>query len=285
MASKTNTKTKQKKLNFAFGNAKLSNKIAIFSLPAGHSCPFADKCLSKANRITGKITDGPNTQFRCYAASEEAPYTSTRNSRWNNFDLLLNAKTMEKMALLIQSSLPSHTHIIRIHASGDFFSEKYFLAWLNVALNNPSITFYGYTKSLAYLVKYKKHIPKNLRLTASKGGKLDHLIKKHNLKFAEVVFSEQEALEKNLDIDHDDSLAIYSNNSLALLLHGTQAANTPAQDALQKLRALGVGGYSKNKSKLLHSIPTLTFKIHVKFTPTPPKRVSKNFKSSALTSY
>ena len=28
------------------------------NLPSGHSCPFASDCLSKADRVTGKITDG-----------------------------------------------------------------------------------------------------------------------------------------------------------------------------------------------------------------------------------
>ena len=46
--------------------------IYSFSLPSGHTCPFALDCLSKADRITGKITDGLNTLFRCFQASIEA---------------------------------------------------------------------------------------------------------------------------------------------------------------------------------------------------------------------
>lgn len=37
-------------LRFQFGNGKLDKGIAIFNLPAGHSCPFAKLCLAKANR-------------------------------------------------------------------------------------------------------------------------------------------------------------------------------------------------------------------------------------------
>ena len=33
-------------------------KIYTISLPSGYTCPFAVDCLSKADRITGKITDG-----------------------------------------------------------------------------------------------------------------------------------------------------------------------------------------------------------------------------------
>ena len=156
---------------------------------------------------------------------------------------------MENMASLIQSSLPPQTSLIRVHVSGDFFNESYFLAWLNVAWNNPHITFYGYTKMLPFFVKYKKHTPANFRFTASKGGKADNLISKHRLKFAEVVYSPEEASAKGLSIDHDDSLAIGSNTSFALLLHGNQKANSSASVAWQSLIKRGIGGYGKNDKK------------------------------------
>ena len=59
------------KLKFAKGNAKLGKNTVIFNLPAGATCPGALLCLSRANRKTGKLTDGPKNQFRCYAASTE----------------------------------------------------------------------------------------------------------------------------------------------------------------------------------------------------------------------
>jgi hypothetical protein len=237
-------------LSFGFGNAKLSDSISTFSLPAGYSCPFAKACLSKAERKTGKITDGKETEFRCFAASQECTYPSVRKSRWNNFEKLRKAATLEKMANLIQSSLPVNAGVMRIHPSGDFFNEQYFLAWINVALNNPNITFYGYTKALPYLVKYKNVIPRNFRFTASKGGTHDALIEKHNLRFAEVVYSVKAAEEKGLEIDHDDSLAIFGENSFGLLLHGIQRAGTKSAEALKLLRRQGLGGYSKKKKQI-----------------------------------
>src|SRR4051812_39082061 len=73
---KVNARAKQAKpqgkLRFTNGNAKLDQAIFIFSLPAGHFCPFADQCRSRADRVSGQITDGPNTEFRCYAASSES---------------------------------------------------------------------------------------------------------------------------------------------------------------------------------------------------------------------
>ena len=51
------------------------------------------------------------------------------------------------------------------------------------------------------------NIPNNLVLTASRGGSQDELIEKHNLREAVVVYSEEAAAEKGLEIDSDDSHA------------------------------------------------------------------------------
>jgi hypothetical protein len=248
------------KLKFGKGNAKLNTAIAIMDLPAGWSCPQADQCLSRANRLTGKITDGKNTQWRCYAASSEGPFPSVRKKRWHNFDLLKKASTIENMANLIQASLPSNTTYIRVHSSGDFFNERYFLAWLNVALNNPLLVFYGYSKCLNFFVKYKKQIPSNFRFTASYGGKLDAFISKHKMIYAKVVFSVKEASDLKLEIDHDDSHSIAFKSPYLLLIHNTQPAGTPAAAAVQKLRKLGIGGYGRNNKSDKHN---KTVKIYV----------------------
>jgi len=234
-------------LSFGLGNAKLSSSIGTFSLPAGWSCPFARDCLSKAERYKGHITDGEHCEFRCFAASGECTFPSVRASRWNNFEALRAAATIEGMAQLIQASLPFDQGFIRVHVSGDFFNEKYFLAWLNVALNNPRLTFYGYTKALPFIVKYKNHLPKNFRFTASKGGTHDHLIAKHKLRFAEVVFSVKEAEEKGLEIDHDDDHASFGDDNFALLIHGPQPAGSKASDAMKALK--GASNYSEEKKQ------------------------------------
>lgn len=240
------------KLKVGFGNAKLNDSILTVSLPAGYTCPFAKDCLSKSNPLTGRIIDGKHCQFRCYAASQECTYPNVRKARWHNFNILKQAKSVEGMSQVIQRSLVDGYKTVRIHPSGDYYNEKYFLAWLNVALNNPGIMFYGYTKATPLIVEYRKYIPFNFRLVASKGGTHDHLIKKYNLRSAEVVFSVKEAEDKGLLIDHDDSLAINGINSFGLLLHGIQPANTRAGEALKELRKQGLGGYSKEKKEMRH---------------------------------
>lgn len=253
-----------KKLIFGLGNSKLSSNIATFSLPAGHSCPFANECLSKSNRFTGKITDGPHCRFRCFDASQECIFPSIRLARWQNFEMLQESDTIDRIGDLINRSLPRNIDIVRPGISGDYYNEKYFLAWVNVALNNPKKTFYGYTKAIPYLIKYKKEIPKNFRLIASFGGTHDHLILKHNLKFSKVVFSEQEAQDLNLPLDHDDSYALTGNKSFALLLHGTQPAGSEAAKAWQYIRVHGQSGYGRNNNKHHFDISEFTVFVQIK---------------------
>lgn len=254
------------------GNAKVSKAIATFSLPAGHTCPFAKECLSKADRFTGKIIDGKHCRFRCFAASDECLYKAARIQRWNNYDLLQESDSIQSMGNLIQRSLPYGVNMVRIHISGDYYHEKYFLAWLNVALNNPMTVFYGYTKATPFVVKYRKFIPPNFRLTASKGGTCDDLIHQHKLKYAEVVFSTEEARRKGLELDHDDSHAFVGNESFALLLHGSQPAGSEASRAWQIIKKTEGGGYSENKKQLRMERPIKILVPFLKISPPSPSR-------------
>lgn len=232
------------KLKFARGNAKLNKRTAIFSLPAGHTCPGALLCMARANEHTGKITDGVHAEIRCYAASSENLFRNIRVSRWRNFRALLAAKTVSAMADLIHNSLPrKRITLCRVHASGDFFNQSYFDAWLEVARRNPQITFYGYTKALPFWVARLADIPSNLKLVASIGGRFDNLIAKYNFRVSKIVTSEAEAKQLGLKIDHDDTLLWKGNDSFALLLHGTQKAGSLMSKLLYKLRKLGKGGY------------------------------------------
>jgi hypothetical protein len=231
-------------LTFGQGNAKLDKRIATFSIPAGHTCPGAAQCLAKADRLTGKLTDGSNQQFRCFAASAEAMYPSVRESRHRNWDMLKAAKSRESMGALILASLPD-AEIVRIHVGGDFYNADYFLAWCDVAKARPAVKFYAYTKSINFWQNHVDDIPANLILTASEGGKFDDRI--NGFKRATVVYSEEQAEALGLAIDHDDSHAYNGEESFALLLHGTQAKGTVASKALSALRVQGKGGYSAKK--------------------------------------
>jgi hypothetical protein len=156
---------------------------------------------------------------------------------------------LAELVELIQASLPrpKWKYLVRLHVSGDYFSQDYFDAWVKVARLNPQTVFYGYTKSLPFWIKRKRNIPKNLRLTASRGGKWDSLIEPHGLRSARVVFSEAEAKRLRLPIDHDDSHAYATRGNFALLLHGTQPAGSESARVWQALKKIGKGGYHNQK--------------------------------------
>ena len=230
--SKANAKTQALKNDSELADY-LTGKRKIYSLDllSGWSCPHAKDCLSKAiitDEGKRKIKDGKHTKFRCFSASQEVQYTNVYNSRKHNFDLL-RKQNHEEMVKLINSSLPENAGIVRIHVAGDFFSRDYMHAWYIVALRNPRTLFYAYTKSLRFWVGDLTENPElwNFVLTASYGGRDDHMIDEFNLRSAKVVFSEAEAAELGLEIDHDDSHAAkpsLRDNSFALLIHGTQPA-------------------------------------------------------------
>ena len=217
---------------------RLGVTLKTFTLPAGHTCPGAKDCLSRADRVTGKIKDGPDTEFRCFAASAEAVYPSLRNMVWHNFELIKDAlkNGVDDLANLSCESLPKKYDVLRVHVGGDYFSEKYLQAWIEVAKRNPDKVFYSYSKSLHFMKKYA--LPSNLVLTASRGGKYDELIDLHGWKEALVVYSKQEAIDKGLEIDHDDSHAAYGDDNFALLLHGVQPKGSAAGEALKQIKKL-----------------------------------------------
>ena len=220
--------------------------VFTFSLPSGHTCPFALECLSKADRITGKIADGKETKYRCFSATTESYSSTTRAQRWHNFDILRRLD-FEDMVIALHESMPSNVDICRVHVGGDFFNQRYFDAWLQVARLRPTTTFYAYTKSLPYWVARLGDIPANFVLTSSRGGRMDGLIDEVGLKVAEVVFSLEEAEEKGLPIDHDEYHAINNVGNFALLIHGTQPKGSKASDAMRNLKAQGVEfAYSRN---------------------------------------
>ena len=230
------------------GNAKLGSRIRTFSLPSGWTCPGAKECKSKVIIVKGKrkVKDGPFTKFRCFSASDEALYPSTYNARKHNMDELKKVKrSIIDTIRLIENSIPNRTKWVRIHVAGDFYSQLYFDSWLLVAKRNPNILFYAYTKSIPYWLNRKDKIPSNLILTASFGGLHDELIESNNLRYAKVVFSENEANELGLEIDHDDSHAYTPGGSFALLLHGTQPKGSKAAKA--KVALKGKGSYPAKK--------------------------------------
>jgi hypothetical protein len=137
---------------------------------------------------------------------------------------------------LICESLPEKFDVMRVHVGGDYFDKRYLEAWIEVAKRNPQKVFYSYSKALDFFSQYA--LPENLILTASRGGKYDDMIDLHGWKEALVVYSEAEAEEQGLEIDHDDTHAAFGKENFALLIHGTQPKGSIASQALSAIKKL-----------------------------------------------
>ena len=157
----------------------------------------------------------------------------------------MNAIKNNTLVELILNSIPKKATIIRVHVAGDFFSQAYFMAWMEVAKKRTDIIFYAYTKSIGYWVNQLGNIPSNFKLNASYGGKQDSLIEQYNLKSVKVVYTVEQA--GDMVIDHDDTSAFSQDKSFCLLLHGVQPKGSEASKALSVLKKQGIHGYGKKK--------------------------------------
>ena len=273
-------------LTFSSSNTKLGTSAATFSLPAGWTCPYADKCLKFVDRYrvmnpekegTFKISSktgkkipykgdivahkGKNAEFDCYAANQEMQYDAVRANRWHNYDLLKEVGKSggyKAQAELIVKSLEhffsydGFKEQVRIHESGDFYNGEYLKAWIEVARMMPKNKFYAYTKSVPLVDKNLEDINTvdNFILTLSQGGKRDWQLGDVDIKESIVFDTPEEVLEAGLLVDLDDTLAQKKGGkekNFALLLHGTQAKGEKSQN---KMRNETFMAYWKYRSTL-----------------------------------
>lgn len=219
-----------KNLKFGIGNAKMNhmaesmglknNQVVTFDLPAGFTCPMASLCKAYASKVNGKIIDGKSMIFRCYAASIESRFKNSRLAHWHNYDLL-KGLSESSMVELINSSIKKNVKIVRIHSSGDFFSQEYFNAWVKVASMNQDIQFFGYTKIVDYVKASKSD---NFKLVYSMGGLMDNQVD-NSIPTCKVVEYSEDSLCKSKDFSHEDFYFIMAQKSFTLNLHGTQPKN------------------------------------------------------------
>ena len=238
---------KKELFKFGVNNSKLKNTIT-FSKSSGLTCPAANKCRAIAvMNEDGKksVKRFKGTEFTCYSASLEALYPSLYNLTRHNTSLLNEYIKKDDFKGLVEcfnvslnSKRSKNINLVRWNQSGDIYTRFELEALKEVCNLNKDLTFYFYSKNLI-LYPSNRSIPKNMKITASYGGKYDYLIDRGYFKrFSKVVFNENEAKLLNLPIDTDDTHAYMDKgaNGFALLLHGTQEKNSKASIALQQIR-------------------------------------------------
>lgn len=140
----------------------------------------------------------------CYARSGTYNFSNVKKAHTRNLELIVddaegwkNQLTNELKAKRYQGGKS-----VRIHDSGDFFTEQYFLLWLDIAKENLHVFFYAYTKEVAMVKKHQ--LPDNFVIIFSMGGTQDHLVDKEKDRHADV-FPSIEALEEAGYSDQEES--------------------------------------------------------------------------------
>lgn len=120
---------------FRNGNKKLEKNVLIWDIPAIVTCK--GQCKG------------------CYALKAERIYKNTRVMRAFHYEIIKQAlqdvRKRDYLVRYMMTELENHQLIyklpvVRLHASGDMFSDEYLKFWLDIIKANPGIKFYTYTK-------------------------------------------------------------------------------------------------------------------------------------------
>jgi hypothetical protein len=159
----------------------------------------------------------------CYARNGTYRFPKVKAAHARNLKMVLDNLEGWKAAMIEEvAKRVKRGGYVRIHDSGDFFSDDYLEAWIDIARNIPSVTFYAYTKEVLRFKRlaerqyysatgggYFPWAPRNFKWLYSLGGKQDHLIDLDRDRHAEV-FPTAEALEAAgyFNQEGDDRLAV-----------------------------------------------------------------------------
>lgn len=144
----------------------------------------------------------------CYARSGTYNFSNVKAAHTRNLELILDnpIEWKDRVSAELKSKRYEGGKSARIHDSGDFFSSDYFELWLQIAIENPQVFFYAYTKEVEMVKRYE--LPENFVIIFSMGGTQDHLVDKDKDRHADV-FPSLEALQEAgyTDQEHSDLLA------------------------------------------------------------------------------
>lgn len=205
-------------IKWSTGNAKLAKEngrgynIIGFGIPADYNferdgvtvntCPGASACRGV-----------------CYAKQGRFLMPNVRDARRRNLDESLKDSFILDATDDLRYYKRRGYNVVRLHDSGDFYSQEYLDKWAAVAHNHPDLIFYAYTKNL--LLTFDA-VPVNLRIVQSLGGlhdKLVNLEKPHSR-----IFSSEKARDAAgyVDGNVNDVPAIEGVTRIGLVYHGVR---------------------------------------------------------------
>ncbi len=137
-------------------NSKMKkDSIYSFGITPVKTCPMAGACkkfcyAQKGYYIQFAKTVKPRLERDLQATKQD------------NFVELMSGEISRKRKI----------HYVRIHTEGDFYDQEYLDKWVQIAKQNPKVSFYCYTKSL-HLDWSGFNALGNTKMIQSEGGLLD----------------------------------------------------------------------------------------------------------------
>ena len=193
--------------------------IFNFGIPAFRSETGLNTCPMAGNCANG-----------CYAQSGTYRFGNVRNAYEERLKLtqsehFCTIMTHEITAQTFKTRAKNKSCLIRIHDSGDFYSNEYANNWLKIIQQCQTTQFYAYTKMVQMFenLKDSHSLPPNLKLIYSYGGKQDYLIDQQNHRHSRVFQDETSLIEAGYaNASQNDLVAIGDNNKIGLTYHGSK---------------------------------------------------------------
>jgi hypothetical protein len=207
-------------LRWSFANQKLvRSDVVSFGIPAFQAadgfatCPGAAACATFCFARAGWYATGRVQRPREHnLAAIRAGLTSFLRDATTDLDRI-------------------RASVVRVHDSGDFFSQAYFDAWCALARRFPAKTFYAYTKSLHLELWAGK--PENFVVIQSEGGRWDARLRSDRPQ-ARVFESEEECRRAGYALTKEsDANAIAGVLRIGLVYHGALKLSAPQARALR----------------------------------------------------
>jgi hypothetical protein len=192
-------------------------RVVGFGIPADHT--FYDANLVERNTCPGALA----CRAVCFAKQGRYVMPNVKGARAHN--LALSQDDSFTAFIIGDLARMRSVDTVRIHDSGDFYSQEYLNKWAIIARALPHLTFYAYTKSLHLDFS---GLPANFKVTQSLGGRFDNLV---NLRAPHSrIFADHDAriAAGYIDGNISDAPAIQGLVQIGLVYHG-QRNLTPAQ--------------------------------------------------------
>ena len=213
-------------IKFVTGNSKLNKftsvngneyRIVGFGIPA-------DLDFNDNGKHRNTCAGAKDCRSVCYAKQGMYNFSNVKKARMEALEQTLAADFVEKSIAGLTKFAKSKFNVVRVHDSGDFYSQEYLEKWYAIAAAVPQMKFYAYTKALNLDLWTNK--PDNFQIVQSLGGVWDKRVdvsKPHSRIFV----SEEERIAAGyVDGNLHDGFAIEGFVNIGLVYHGNKNMST-----------------------------------------------------------